>query len=1240
MFSKTQKIKNLRYKLLNILLILVLLPTISYSQIKNIGLPFITNYVPLDFGADTQTWSCVQDNRGIMYFANNAGVLEFDGHTWKIIKITNNSTVRSLSISDEGKIYVSAENEVGYLSTDSLKNTIYVSILNKIPEKYRNFGSAWTIYNINNKIFIRSSNYIIIIDENNCKAFESDNKFHTCANIDGHFYVNILDKGIYEYKNDSLVFVKNSEYFATHKFYNILPYENNKKMVFMKDGRIMIWRDDIFFEWDRNTEFLKNSLVYYAEKMGDYYAIGTHLKGLFIIDKQGKLIQHIDNKNGLLSNIILHLYTDYANNLWVSTSSSISLIEIFSPYTILDERLGMSTSSNPYFISVFNKFLYTCVGSNILTFPVKDYYNPSEKYNFTSIENSEGQSWGIFNIEKNLYFYHNPGIHQITNNSSKEVLSLNNNNIWGIIDAPYDNKNKYIAGTDNGMYLIEYKDNKLHNSNKIKGYDLETRYFLIDSLNYIWISENTFGLYRLKLNNQLDSVIETKLFTEKDGLPSKYNTRINIINNELIISTSQQFYKYDYDKDSLIYYETFNSFFDKKAKLNISGIDSLRNIWIFEDFDGKLKDAIIILVPTENGKYKKNKHIAGKLLAYNIDILSILDKNSLFFSTNKGLIHYDSRIKRNYLQKFNTLIRKIEFIPSDSLLFGGTHINQDSIFINNQNNENIPKIKYKNNSLRFTFAATFYENTDNIQFQYKLINFNNEPSNWTTENKKEYTNLQPGKYTFIVKSKNIYQTYSEKTYYSFIIQPPWYRTILAYIAYVILGILFILSIIKFSTHRLQVRNINLENRVKERTNELHMKNVELEQQKEEILTQTEELEIINSELEKLSVIASETDNAVILMDKDGNFAWVNDAYVRMFGYTLRELIDGISANIISVKTEPEIKKIIQKCFIEKVPVEYELSTLTNYGTKIWVHTTLTPMLDEFGEIKTLVAIDSDITKIKEAEQRIKQQNYNIKGSIRYALTIQKSILPKQSEINKSYENFIIYRPKDIVSGDFYWFTEEEPYKKSIDNIAFKIKFIAAVDCTGHGVPGAFMSLIGSRLLSEIVCMQKIHNPAEILKKLDKGVKDVLKRSSDQRRDGMVISLCKIVQCTKDNNCQIKLTHSGAKLSITYYKNIDKQLNKTKATRKTIGWQTNVKEEFFNTEISFAKNDIIYLYSDGLKDQNNEKRKKFGTTRINKILLQNIDKPLPEQKQKLENALDKWQNEQEQRDDITFIGIKF
>ncbi len=298
----------------------------------------------------------------------------------------------------------------------------------------------------------------------------------------------------------------------------------------------------------------------------------------------------------------------------------------------------------------------------------------------------------------------------------------------------------------------------------------------------------------------------------------------------------------------------------------------------------------------------------------------------------------------------------------------------------------------------------------------------------------------------------------------------------------------------------------------------------------------------------------------------------------------------------------------------------------------------------------LVAIDSDITKIKNAEKKITQQNENIKGSIRYALKIQKSILPTADDLACFSDNFIIYKPKDIVSGDFYWLAnncfldnnfEECVTCKSDNNHSEigKYSFFAMVDCTGHGVPGAFMSLIGSRLLSEIINERKIHETNEILEHLDKGVKDVLKQSKTNSRDGMDMSLCRMKRICIDNKMKFEVYFSGAKLPITYYSQEQNKLIKTNSTRRTIGGRSKNIKEFEKNKIILDKGDILYFYSDGFKDQNNKERKKIGTSKINRAILKNINQPLEVQKKELENLLDSWQDKQDQRDDITFVGLK-
>ncbi len=430
---------------------------------------------------------------------------------------------------------------------------------------------------------------------------------------------------------------------------------------------------------------------------------------------------------------------------------------------------------------------------------------------------------------------------------------------------------------------------------------------------------------------------------------------------------------------------------------------------------------------------------------------------------------------------------------------------------------------------------------------------------------------------------------------------------------------------------------------------------EIREQHKMIIDQARELEKQNKELEMLSLVASETDNAILMTDSKGNFTWVNDAYVRMFGHNLEELTTKISKNIMGPKTDPHIKKLILNCIENKETVDYEFKTSAKNGNVIWVRTTLTPILNGNGKIKNLIAIDTDITKLKIAEFEILQkseellaqreelkiqnhkiefQNKHIKSSIVYAKNIQQAILPLKSEIDSFLDSFIIFKPKDVVSGDFYWFAhlpEKDGYTEKI--------FLAAVDCTGHGVPGAFMSMIGSRLLNEIVMEQKIVSPKDILEALDVKVKKALKQENSDNNDGMDLCLLRLEK--ENERGTITAKFSGAKRPLYYYKADEKELMILPSDRRSIGG-TQVKRtkiSFSNQSFEVTKGDIVWLTTDGIIDQNNQNRKRMGTPKLISVLTDIATKPLEEQKQIILNQLNQHQEGEDQRDDITLIGLK-
>ncbi|MFH1320379.1 MAG: tetratricopeptide repeat protein [Bacteroidota bacterium] len=262
--------------------------------------------------------------------------------------------------------------------------------------------------------------------------------------------------------------------------------------------------------------------------------------------------------------------------------------------------------------------------------------------------------------------------------------------------------------------------------------------------------------------------------------------------------------------------------------------------------------------------------------------------------------------------------------------------------------------------------------------------------------------------------------------------------------------------------------------------------------------------------------------------------------------------------------------------------------------------------------------------LEEKNEIIEEKNKDITDSIRYAQNIQEAILPKEAEISKSLPNhFIYFQPRDIVSGDFYWFTRKNG----------KV-FVAACDCTGHGVPGAFVSMIGNDLLNQIIIEKGIENPGEILTNLNNGVKSVFTRedSEQQAEDGMDMALCVF-----DNDLKT-LEFAGAKNTLLVIQN--GELIQIKGDINPIGGVTEKNYQFTNHEIDIQNGNTIYMASDGYQDQfGGPAGKKFMIKRFKEKLLSIQDKDMKEQKEILHQSITDWKGDQPQVDDICVIGIR-
>jgi PAS domain S-box-containing protein len=346
-----------------------------------------------------------------------------------------------------------------------------------------------------------------------------------------------------------------------------------------------------------------------------------------------------------------------------------------------------------------------------------------------------------------------------------------------------------------------------------------------------------------------------------------------------------------------------------------------------------------------------------------------------------------------------------------------------------------------------------------------------------------------------------------------------------------------------------------------------------------------------------------------------------------------ELYTGSKASVFTGKMLDEIKVgsdvvAAWQSLLKEVQLKNEnISEEVIFNTPDGKHIMQINAIPEYNDnvLESVLMVAHDITERKEAELVIQDKNKKINESINYSKRIQNAVIPDNKAITNIFkDSFIFYHPKDVVSGDFPWMMEKG------DEV-----YVAAVDCTGHGVPGAMLSLVGNFLLNDIIRNGNSLSPAVILDKLDEMVNTTLatEKNDSQIKDGMDIALCKINVKTR------KMEYAGAHRPL--YHVVNGELKEYKGDKWAIGGgiyrnQTN----FTNYEVNLKKGDAVYIFSDGLPDQfGGPNIRKFGPQRIKEVVINNsgdINKTYTVMK----NEFQQWMGDQKQTDDVLLIGIKF
>ena len=806
------------------ILFYTLFPLLLNGQIKNIGSPNIRNYPKSVYRAGTQNWGITQDQNGFMYFANNEGVLIFDGMQWNQVVISQTKPIRSIFTDSNNNIYIGLLNDFGTLLPSENGMLSYRSLRHLLPSTIKDFDDIWRIYETPEGIIFQTFEYLFIFRGGMIIVLKPKNRFHFSFNVNGKIFLHEPGTGVFEYTNNFINEVPWSDQIKDEEIWEILEADDGNLLICTSGSGMFKIKNGNLIKWDSpvNELVIQNKLYSAKKIIGNNFAFGTILNGLIISDVDGNIIQHINKNNGLQNNTVLSLFSDNNDNLWIGLDNGIDYVEINSPISYLTNFEGIGTG---YCTKVFDNNLYLGTNQGLFVKAFNNPYYTNEK--FELVKNTAGQVWSLFTYEGQLYCGHNSGTYRIVGKEAEKISNVEG--AWKFIPLQ-EHPDLLLGGHYNGLVLLKKGEIGMEFYKKIYGFNESSRFLQQDNKGNIWVSHGAKGVFKIILNAALDSVESYRHFTSGNGLPSDEQNIVFHFDDEILISTIDGIFVFNETSDMFQKSEKFNAIFNLSSRLKTFETDNSGNIWyIAENESGVLR-------LNQDSTYTKIlspfRQLDGKYVN-EFEFIYPHSNEHLFLGIDNGFAHYSSNLTKSYSKSYKSFVTKIELPYIDSTIYYSRNAEIPGEF-------NFP---YKKNSFRFFYTATFYENTEPLEFSYFLENYSDQWSGWSTAGFKDFTNLREGDYVFRLKAKNIYEVESEVSEFSFSIDPPWQRSKTAYYIYTLLLVIISILFIKFMQYR-----IILSRRKEEARYQKELQEKEKQFQTQAIINEKEIIRLRNEKL--------------------------------------------------------------------------------------------------------------------------------------------------------------------------------------------------------------------------------------------------------------------------------------------------------------------------------------------------------------------------------------------------------
>lgn len=796
--------------------------------------PPLVNYSIQDYGKERnpENYCVVQDHRGVMYFGNSHGVLEFDGEGWNFIQVGFGSFVRALGVDDRGVIYVGIYGDFGYLSPDSTGNLVFESMLNRLPLEDQFFSTVWKIHTTEKHVYFQTEEAIFEydIETEDLKVTYSETSFHTSFLVASTLYIREREVGIVRYDEGSLIKLKGTDDFKGYGVFGMHQLKDDSLLIITQELGFYKWKSDSIRKLpDTNPIPLGQMGIFGSILLSDGdLALNTFTNGVLITDNNGKIKRAIDKGVGIRSNVVQYIYQDRDLNLWLALENGISKVNYHSPLSYFDEKTGIE--GNVQGIIRFKDKLYVGTSYGLYVQDVGSY----GARQFKNTNMVRDQVWDFSIVDGVLYIATTNGIFKTS--TGENFTQLNRLNTAQILY--HESKRVFIVAGVNGIFIYDKNFNEkwsyIENFTTFLGAEIDP-----DDEHTIWLGTTQSGAIRL-----VDTVGGYKLdqYGDAAGLVDGLGKPI-IYDDRLVFGA----------KDGLFYFVHEDIMYeDLKGQLTPEELaDPINTKGIFDRYilhDSTFYGQFLLLEKGNERSWYCNEFKIGYYdnnlqqfknrpfwgINYGrINTFYLEENGVLWVGAAEGLIRYEKNNLKKYESQFYSLIRTAR-VKKGTILFNGVYVDKEGRIALAQDPSKVPELVYKENDLEFTFSAPYFEDEHQPEYRYILEGYDEEWSEWLLKSEATYSNLPEGAYTFKVEARNIYGQISEHATFSFEVLPPWYRTTWAYALYVLAFILILLLGVRISSQRLKAKNLWLEGVIEERTKEISHKNIVLEHQKKEI----------------------------------------------------------------------------------------------------------------------------------------------------------------------------------------------------------------------------------------------------------------------------------------------------------------------------------------------------------------------------------------------------------------------